>query len=104
MTLHITGHMRNGSPLGSSCGFPVLRLLGPARSRFAAVGSESHNCFGYESRFDNPAVMSNMQSGPALAFKALAAPTGERSSALRCDREQTVGALTARAGASQPAV
>src|SRR5919202_3167419 len=46
-----------------------------------------------------------MTNGPDLAFKALADPTRRAIFERLCrDGEQTVGALTARAGVSQPAV
>src|SRR3954462_2808924 len=49
--------------------------------------------------------MDNMHGGPDLAFKALADPTRRAIFERLCrDGEQTVGALTARAGVSQPAV
>ena len=49
--------------------------------------------------------MGDMHSGPDLAFKALADPTRRAIFERLCrDGEQTVGALTVRAGISQPAV
>src|SRR4051812_20074209 len=49
--------------------------------------------------------MSQMHSGPDLALKALADPTRRAIFERLCrEGEQTVGALTKRAGISQPAV